>query len=87
MNTINPIKRACDEVGGRNALARLIGVSPSYVSQLIAGDRPIPVERCPAIERATSGAVTRRDLRPDDWHLIWPELVTHEHPAPASEAA
>jgi DNA-binding transcriptional regulator YdaS (Cro superfamily) len=87
MNTINPIKRACDEVGGRNALARLIGVSPSYVSQLIAGDRPIPVERCPEIERATSGAVTRRDLRPDDWHLIWPELVTAEHPAPASEAA
>jgi hypothetical protein len=19
--------------------------------------------------------VTRRDLRPDDWHLIWPELA------------
>ena len=20
------------------------------------------------------GAVTRKDLRPDDWHEIWPEL-------------
>ncbi len=28
------------------------------------------------IERATNGAVTRRDLRPDDWHEIWPELAT-----------
>lgn len=87
MNATIPIKRACDVVGGRIALAKLVGVSPSYVSQLIAGARPLPVERCPAIERATSGAVTRRDLRPDDWWLIWPELVTAEHPAPTSEAA
>ena len=42
---------------------------------------------CVAIERATSGAVTRRDLRPDDWHLIWPELVTAEFPAPVAEAS
>lgn len=39
-----------------------------------AGRRPGPVY-CQAIERATGGAVTRRDLRPDDWHLIWPELA------------
>jgi DNA-binding transcriptional regulator YdaS (Cro superfamily) len=30
---------------------------------------------CVAIERATAGAVTRRDLRPDDWAEIWPELA------------
>jgi len=24
---------------------------------------------------ATNGQVTRRDLRPADWHLIWPELA------------
>lgn len=46
-----------------------------------------PIERCAAIERATSGQVTRRDLRPDDWHLIWPELVTPEFPAPVSTKA
>jgi DNA-binding transcriptional regulator YdaS (Cro superfamily) len=28
-----------------------------------------------AIERATNGLVTRRDLRPDDWKAIWPELA------------
>lgn len=28
---------------------------------------------CVAIEAVTAGAVTRRDLRPDDWQDIWPE--------------
>lgn len=40
---------------------------------------------CVAIERATDGAVTRRELRPDDAHLIWPDLATE--PATAGEGA
>ena len=36
----------------------------------------MPIERCVPIERATNGAVTRKDLRPDDWQEIWPELAT-----------
>lgn len=59
----------------RSDFARRVGVSPSVVYQWGTGRRPIPVERCAAIELATDGAVTRRDLRPEDWHLIWPELV------------
>jgi len=31
-----------------------------------------------AIERATNGQVTRRDLRPHDWRNIWPELAALE---------
>ncbi|MDH4417685.1 MAG: YdaS family helix-turn-helix protein [Acidovorax sp.] len=42
-----------------------------------ANRRPGPAH-CVAIEKATEGAVTRRDLRPDDWHLIWPELADAE---------
>lgn len=56
------------------SLARKLEISPVLVSQWRNGVRPIPIERCPDIERATGGAVTRRDLRPDDWHRIWPEL-------------
>lgn len=59
-------------------LARKIGVSAAEIYQWKKGIRPIPVERCAAIERATNGAVTRRDLRPDDWHRIWPELAEKE---------
>lgn len=40
---------------------------------------PSPVN-CVAIEQATKGAVTRQDLRPDDWHLIWPELAKKRRP-------
>lgn len=39
------------------------------------GNRQPSPAYCVAIERATGGAVTRRDLRPDDFHLIWPELA------------
>lgn len=64
--------------GAQADLARALGVPQSLPSAWAAADqekrRPVPIQHCLAIERATNGAVTRRDLRPDDWHLIWPEL-------------
>lgn len=39
------------------------------------GGRVPGPEYCVAIERATDGKVRRWDLRPEDWHLIWPELI------------
>lgn len=74
MTKHSPIRVACEAVGGISALARILGVKPPTVSQWAKSERPIPVERCFAIERATNGVVTRRDLRPDDWQEIWPEL-------------
>ena len=41
------------------------------------GRVPSP-ENSVGLERATGGLVTRRDSRPDDWHLIWPELAEKE---------
>lgn len=38
-------------------------------------DRMPSPENCVAIERATEGAVMRWDLRTNDWHRIWPELI------------
>ena len=72
---MNQIARAAKIVGSQATLAKMLGVSPGAVSQWISGHRPVPVERCVSIEVATNGIVTRRDLRPDDWHAIWPELV------------
>lgn len=74
------------ERGKTAELAAALGVSASLVTQWAAG-KPISAERCPAIESLTGGAVTRRDLRPDDWWLVWPELVTKAHPIPAAAAA
>jgi DNA-binding transcriptional regulator YdaS (Cro superfamily) len=65
-----------EEVRGRGLqLATALGVQPPSVSDWITGKRSVPIERCVAIERATGGEVTRRDLRPDDWQAIWPELA------------
>lgn len=38
------------------------------------GRLPSP-ENCIGLELATGGLVSRKDLRPDDWHRIWPESV------------
>ena len=61
--------------GSGSALSRALEVPPSLISDWANENRPIPVERCAAIEQATNSAVTRRDLRPSDWRLIWPELA------------
>ena len=70
--------RAAEIVGGQTALAKACGVTVQAVSQWVRGIRPVPVERCADIERVTGGTVTRRDLRPDDWRRIWPELAQQE---------
>lgn len=63
--------------GAQAGLARALKVPQSLPSAWASTDpdkrRPVPIQHCVAIERATGGAVTRRDLRPDDWHLIWPD--------------
>jgi DNA-binding transcriptional regulator YdaS (Cro superfamily) len=62
------------ERGFSARFAEAIDVSPSFLSQMAAGSAPISPARCVQIEQASAGAVTRKDLRPDDWNLIWPEL-------------
>lgn len=64
---------------GRSAieLARALEIDVAQLSQWRRqwqGRRPSP-QSCVAIERATGGEVKRWDLRPLDWHLIWPELI------------
>jgi len=51
-------------------------------------DRLPSPENCSAIEAATGGAVMRWDLRPNDWHRIWPELRDRaEAPTTAAQGA
>jgi len=73
-----PIESAIHHAGGVTRLAFAIGVTQSAISNWKArGTMPNAVY-CTAIERATNGLVTRRDLRPQDWYLIWPELAANE---------
>lgn len=84
---MHPIDKAADIVGSQTALAAVLGVSKGAVSQWKDEDRRVPAAHCVAIEQQTKGAVTRRDLRPDDWHLIWPELAKPRKPKTTTEAA
>ncbi len=70
----HPIDRAASSLGGRKELALRLGVKVSAIGNW--KDRGVPLEHCASIERVCGGVVTRRDLRPKDWMLIWPELVT-----------
>lgn len=74
-NQRETIKKAIDVVGTQDELAKAIGVSQQMISKLLNNpDFPISSKTAVAIEKATNGQVTRKDLRPDDWHFIWPEL-------------
>ena len=66
---------AVSVLGGVGKLASAIGVAQPVVSNWRARGTVLDALHCVAIERATDGAVTRRDLRPDDWQQIWPELA------------
>lgn len=73
--------------GSQRDLADKIGITPVLISQWANALRPVPPERCVEIERATDGEVSRKDLRPDDWHKIWPELVALPTPRRATDIA
>ena len=49
-------------------------VTSGMVSQWLSGHRPISPEKCLAIEKHTKHLVSREELRPDDYWLIWPDL-------------
>lgn len=67
-------------------LARGLDVSVPTVAQWCRGTRPVPIARCLAIERMTDGAVTRQDLRPDDWREIWPDIADSKPIRPTAPA-
>jgi len=59
-----PIQWACAEAGGQLALGLKIGRPQQTISNWVKRGYP-PAHRCPDIEKATNGKVTRYDLRPD----------------------
>jgi DNA-binding transcriptional regulator YdaS (Cro superfamily) len=63
------------ERGRGAALAKAIGAHQPDLNRWAKGIRPIPVHFGAPIEKATDGAVTRRDMFPEDWATIWPELA------------
>lgn len=61
------LTRAVEICGGQSALARAVGVKQAHVWNWLNVSKRVPADHVPAIEKATGGKVTRRDLRPDLW--------------------
>ena len=71
---MSALQKSIEILGSQRLLAESIGVSPQTIWAWIDRGSLIPPEKCVLIERVTDRAVTRQDLRPDDWKQIWPEL-------------
>jgi DNA-binding transcriptional regulator YdaS (Cro superfamily) len=82
MEQLKSYLKALADDDARTEFAVRCSTTLGHIRNVSYGLRPAAPELCVLIEKITNGAVTRRDLRPDDWHRIWPELVTPEHPAP-----
>lgn len=80
--------KAIESCGSQAELARRIVATTAQVNEWTKGARPVPPVRCESIERATNGAVTCEDLRPD---LMWARVDGHafyrERPADQLKAA
>jgi DNA-binding transcriptional regulator YdaS (Cro superfamily) len=65
------LERAIELAGGAARLATNLDVSPQAVSFWRSGERRVPAEQCPAIERLTNHLVRCEDLRPDvPWDVL-----------------
>lgn len=51
--------------GSKAALAKRVGISKTWMSQIISGRQPCSPELAVKIFDATSGEVRKEDLRPD----------------------
>lgn len=74
MQLLSWLKTATDE------RVEVAGASRSYLRLIAYGHKHPSPAVAAGIERATEGLVTRKELRPDDWFLIWPELVDYSAP-------
>jgi len=82
MEALKSYLKALADDDARTEFAGKCSTTLGHLRNVSYGLRPAAAELCVLVERESGGKVTRRDLRPDDWHRIWPELVTDEHQAP-----
>ena len=65
-----------DLLGGTTKVAKLLSVTPNAVSMWRKNN--IPADKflilAATLERESNGLVSRKDIFPQSWHIIWPEL-------------
>lgn len=59
----------------RKEFCQRVGKTENYLRKTISAKRLFREKLCTRIEESADGKVSRKDLRPNDWAEIWPELV------------
>ena len=67
----------------RDAFAASCGTSPGHLRNVAYGYRRCGAELAALVELHSQGQVTRRELCPDNWQLVWPELANTQPATPA----
>lgn len=57
------------------AFASRCETSVGYLRKAVSKGQKLGAELSVLIERESLNQVTRKDMHPDDWSLVWPELV------------
>ncbi|MGS1109144.1 YdaS family helix-turn-helix protein [Achromobacter anxifer] len=77
MCTQNPsrpaIEKAIGKAGSQAALARLLGKKQPHIHKWLNSSKALKAEHCSLIEARIG--VTRQELRPLDYWIVWPELA------------
>jgi len=63
----------------QDAFAIKCGTSIGYMRKAITKNTKLGPILSVKIEQNSNGVVTRKDLHPDDWGQIWPELSLHNN--------
>ncbi len=74
-----------DELGGTSVVAGFFGIRPPSVSEWRSNGIPKDRLICLAPMCERKGISSRKELFPNEWHLIWPELVCTEDVPQVSE--
>lgn len=80
------VKSLADEAA-REAFGIRVGSTIGHLRNIANGYKPCAPALAVAIEQDSKTEVRRWDLRPDDWHRIWPELIGAEGAPPVEQAA
>lgn len=70
------VAEAIEEAGGPTKCARSIGGTTQSWCFYRDGQRPLPERYGARLERLAGGRVTRAQMWPNDYAVIWPELAT-----------
>ena len=81
-------KQIITALGGPVAVSARLRIKVPSVYGWAAAEAGIPEARLIELgaDIEATGLYTRKQLRPTDWQLIWPELVAADQPIPASTA-